>query len=81
MLARGKTARGSLPAELLGAGTPVGVGMGVSLAVAVFAVVLKLLIGVLITAGGVVILVCHRRVFLSRRWKMLLPPYDAPSRH
>ncbi len=67
----GRTAHARV-AALLGAGSLVGVGVGVSLAVAVSAVVLKLLIGVIITTAGVVILVCHRRVFRYRRWKMLL---------
>ncbi len=58
-------------ASLLAVGSVVGVALGVSLALSISALMLKLLIGVVITTAGVVILLCSKRVFVYRTWKML----------
>jgi uncharacterized membrane protein YfcA len=64
--------RHSRVALLLSVGSVVGVAVGVALAVRIPAPVLKLAIGAIITAAGLVILCFHLRVFAYRTWKLLL---------
>jgi uncharacterized membrane protein YfcA len=64
--------RDSRIALLLALGSVVGVAVGVSFAVRIPAFVLKLLIGLIITAAGLVIWIFQDRVFSYRTWKMFL---------
>lgn len=59
-------------ALLLALGSVVGVAIGVSVAVQIPTHMLKLAIGVIITAAGVAIWILHSRVFAYRTWKMFL---------
>jgi uncharacterized membrane protein YfcA len=58
-------------ALMLAVGSVVGVAVGVSIAVRIPTAVLKLVIGVIIIAAGLVILLLHQRTFVYRTWKML----------
>ncbi|MBU8869401.1 MAG: sulfite exporter TauE/SafE family protein [Gemmatimonadales bacterium] len=59
-------------ALLLALGSVVGVAIGVSIAVEIPAIVLKLLIGLIITSAGITIWVFHSRTFAYKTWKMFL---------